>query len=310
MKIVLLVLITLSRSRLARFAETFEVIDAARPGALPDALAHDGARVRIVLTNGSIGLAAGHIDQLPALTMVCAMGAGYENVAVAHARARGVTVVNGAGTNDSCVADHALALVLSIVRGLPQLDRDCRAGIWRDSVPMPAGITGKRLGVLGMARIGCKVASRALAFEMEVAYCSRSAKPELPYPRFDDVAVLADWSDVLVVATPGGPQTRHLVDGEVLKALGPAGYLVNIARGSVADTAALAQALSSRELCGAGLDVYEGEPEPPRELLGPDNVVLTPHVAGWSDQAVDASIALFLQNAGRHLAGEPVLTPV
>ncbi len=310
MKIVLLVLITLSRSRMARFAETFEVIDAARPGALPAALARDGARVRIVLTNGSIGLAAEHIDQLPALTLVCAMGAGYENVAVAHARARGVTVVNGAGTNDSCVADHALALVLSLVRGLPQLDRDCRAGIWRDSVPMPAGITGKRLGILGMGHIGRKVASRALAFEMEVAYCSRSAKPELPYPRFDNVAALAAWSDVLVVATPGGPQTRHLVDGEVLKALGPTGYLVNIARGSVVDTAALAQALSSGGLRGAGLDVYEGEPAPPRELLGLDNVVLTPHVAGWSDQAVDASIALFLQNARRHLAGEPVLTPV
>jgi lactate dehydrogenase-like 2-hydroxyacid dehydrogenase len=203
-----------------------------------------------------------------------------------------------------------MALVLAAVRGLRQLDRDCRAGRWRDDLPMPAGITGKRLGILGLGHIGRKIALRGLAFEMAVGYCSRSARLELPYARFDDVVSLAAWADVLVVATPGGAQTHHLVDARVLAALGPTGYLVNIARGSVVDTEALAHALRERALRGAGIDVYEGEPQPPAALIGLDNVLLTPHVAGWSHQAVDASLELFLENARRHLAGEPVLTAV
>jgi lactate dehydrogenase-like 2-hydroxyacid dehydrogenase len=310
MKPVLLVLIRLSASRLARFARTYEVVDAPDAQSRSQALTRDGARVRIVLTNGSTGIAAADIDRLPALSLICAMGAGYENVAVEHARARGVAVVNGAGTNASCVADHAMTLLLAVVRGLPQYDRAVRAGAWRDSLPMPAGVTGKRLGILGLGHVGSKIALRAIAFEMEIGYCSRSARPEVTYPRFGHPAELAAWCDVLLVATPGGPQTRHLVDGQTLKALGPQGYLVNIARGSVVDTAALEAALRHGAIKGAALDVYEGEPAPPQGLLAFDNVVLTPHVAGWSDQAADASLTMFIENARRHLAGEPLLTPV
>jgi hypothetical protein len=310
MKPVLMILIAISRAWRARLAESFEVVNAPDAQSRSAAIVRDGARVQLVLTNGSLGLSAAEIDRLPALRLACAMGAGYENVAVEHARARGVTVVNGAGTNASCVADHAMALVLAAVRGLPQLDRACRAGRWRDDIPMPPGITGKRLGIVGLGHIGRKIALRGLAFEMAIGYCSRSARPEVPYPRFEDVASLAGWCDVLVVATPGGAQTRHLIDARVLKALGPRGYLVNIARGSVVDTDALAQALREKLILGAGIDVYEGEPQPPAALLGFDNVVLTPHVAGWSHQAVDSSLEMFLENVRRHLAGEPVLTPV
>lgn len=310
MKPVLLILTRLPRDKVSRLAETFEVIERSDPAARAAALDSDDPRVRVVLTNGSTGITAAEIDRLPGLTLIGAMGVGYENVPLQHARSRGVTVVNGAGTNDSSVADHALALLLSVVRGLPQLDRACRDGVWRDAMPVPPGVTGYRLGILGFGRIGRKIALRGVAFEMEVGYCSRSARPELAYPRFDDAGALAQWSDVLVVATPGGPETRHLVGAPVLKALGADGYLINIARGSVVDTAALAQALRNRTIRGAGLDVYEGEPDPPRELLACDNVLLSPHVAGWSPQAVEASMQMFMENARRHLAGEPVLTPV
>ena len=310
MKPVLLVLIALSRPRLAVFAGSFEVLNAPDAQSRSQALSRDGSRVRLVLTNGSIGLAADEMDQMPGLTFVCAMGAGYENVAVEHARSRGVTVVNGAGTNASCVADHAMALLLAMVRGLPQLDRACRNGVWRNDLPMPHGITGKRLGIFGLGHIGRKIASRAQAFEMEVGYCSRSVKPDVPYPRFDDLTALAAWCDVLVLATPGGPETLHQVDAGVLKALGPAGYLVNIARGSIVQTAALAQALRDGIIRAAALDVYEGEPEPPRELMAFGNILLTPHVSGWSPHAIEASLQMFMENARRHLAGEPVLTPV
>lgn len=310
MKPVLLVLLHLARVRVARFATSYEVVYAPDAASRAEAIARHGDRVRIVLTNGSIGLGADEIDRLPRLTLACAMGAGYENVAVDHALARGITVVNGAGTNDSCVADHAMAMLLAMVRELPKLDRACRGGTWRNELPMPPGITGKRLGVFGLGHIGRKVASRALAFEMEIGYCSRTAQPALPYPRFGDLRSLARWCDVLLVAAPGGPATRHAVDGAVLQALGADGYLVNIARGSIVDTAALSRALRDGTIRAAALDVYEGEPEPPRQLLDLDNVLLTPHVGGWSDHAVDASLALFLENARRHLAGEPVLTPV
>jgi lactate dehydrogenase-like 2-hydroxyacid dehydrogenase len=310
MKPVLLLLIAMSRPRRDRLAQTFEVVNAPDAQSRAEALSRDGPRVRIVLTNGSIGITGAEMDRLPALSLVCAMGAGYENVDVGRARARGLTVINGPGTNDSCAADHAMALVLATLRGLPQLDRACRAGLWRDEIPMPRSVTGKRLGILGLGHIGRKIALRAAAFEMEVGYCSRTARLELAYPCFGDAVALAAWCDVLVVATPGGAQTRHLVDARVLQALGPAGLLVNIARGSVVDTQALAQALRDRTILGAGIDVYEGEPAPPADLLEFDQVILTPHVAGWSDRAIDSSVELFLDNARRHLAGEAVLTPV
>lgn len=310
MKPVLLVIIPLSRSRIAPLEDIFEVVHAPDASSRRESLERDGARVRVVLTNGSTGIPADEIDRIPAATLVCAMGAGYENVDVAHAISRGMTVVNGAGTNASCVADHAMALMLAALRGLPQYDSACRRGLWRDALPMPDHVTGKRLGILGLGHVGRKAALRAQAFEMEVGYCSRSARSDLAYRRFEDLAALSAWCDVLLVATPGGPQTRHLVNAGVLQALGPDGYLVNIARGSVVDTQALVEALRNRRIRGAALDVYESEPQPPQELLAFDNLLITPHVAGWSNQAADASLEMFMENARRHLAGEPVLTRV
>ncbi len=143
-----------------------------------------------------------------------------------------------------------------------------------------------------------------------MGYHNRSARTDVPHRYFADVTALADWADFLVVATPGGAGTQHLVNAAVLSALGPRGVVVNIARGSVIDTAALAAALREGRIAAAGLDVYESEPAPPAELIGLDNVVLTPHVAGWSPEAVQASVDRFLENARRHLAGEAPVTPL
>jgi len=273
-------------------------------------VAADGPAIQVVLTIGSVGLTAAEMDAMPALQLVCALGVGFENIDLAHARARGLVLANGAGTNDDCVADHAMALLLAVVRNVPKLDQQCRQGLWRDALPLPASVSHRRLGIVGLGGIGHKVAQRALGFGMQIGYHGRKQQEQVPHRYFADLLSLAAWADFLVVATPGGPATRHLVNAEVLVALGAGGYLVNVARGSVVDTAALAEALRSGQIAGAGLDVYESEPLPPAELLGFDNLVLTPHLGGWSPQAIEASVQRFIDNATCHFAGQPVVSPI
>lgn len=309
-KPLLLILHVLSEAHRDQLGAHFEVLYAPDSTRCAQALAAHGPRVHAVLTVGAIGLSAAQMQAMPQLRWVGALGAGYENIDVAYARAHGIAVSNGAGTNDQCVADHAFGLVIAAVRGLVRLDRLTRQGVWRNDIPLPPNVSGKRLGILGLGTIGQKVARRAQAFDMPVGYHNRRPKDGVDFTYFDSVLALAQWADVLLVATPGGAGTRHLVDAPVIAALGSQGYVVNIARGSVVDTAALAQALRSGALAGAGLDVYESEPLPPAELLDLDNVVLTPHVAGWSPEAVQATVDLFLDNAHRHFAGQPLVTPV
>ena len=293
----------------AMLAPYFEVLYAPTAALRAAHIAADAATIRAVLTIGSVGLTAAEMDALPVLELVCALGVGFENIDVAHARARGLALANGAGTNDDCVADHAFALMLAVVRNVPRLDAQCRQGLWRDVLPLPASVSNRRLGIVGLGGIGHKVAQRALGFSMQIGYHGRTQQP-VAHTYFANLVALAAWADFLVVATPGGPATRHLVDAEVLAALGEGGYLVNVARGSVVDTAALADALRSGRIAGAGLDVYESEPQPPAALLDLDSVVLTPHVGGWSPQAIEASVQRFIENATRHFAGQPVVSPI
>ncbi|KAF1043958.1 2-hydroxyacid dehydrogenase [Xylophilus sp.] len=310
MKPVLLVLIHLSDAHLEQLARHYELVYAPDADRHAEAIAADGARVQAVLTNGTVGLRAAQIDGLPAATFVSALGAGYENIDLDHARRRGIGLANGAGTNDDCVADHAFGLLLAAARGIVKLDGQTRAGVWRTEITMPPNVSGRRLGILGLGTIGRKIARRGTGFDLEIGYHNRSARADSPYRYFGSVAELAAWADFLVVATPGGAGTRHLVDAAVIDALGPRGVLVNIARGSVVDTAALAAALREGHLGAAGLDVYESEPRPPGELVGLDNVVLTPHMAGWSPEAVQASVDRFVENARRHFAGEALVSPI
>ncbi|MBU0893500.1 MAG: 2-hydroxyacid dehydrogenase [Gammaproteobacteria bacterium] len=310
MKPVLLALMFLSDDHCAQLSQSFDLIYAPDAAQAAAAIATHGPRITGALTIGSTGLSAAQIDALPQLSLICALGAGYENIAVQHAKARGIVVANGAGTNDDCVADHAWGLLIAAVRGIPKLDQLTRDGVWRTALPLPPNVSHKRLGIIGLGTIGKKIAQRALGFEMEVGYHNRSARTDVPHRYFADVTALAEWADFLVVATPGGAGTQHMVNTAVLNALGPSGYVVNIARGSVIDTQALAQALKDGRVAGAGLDVYESEPAPPAELLDLDTVVLTPHVAGWSPEAVQASVDRFVENARRHFAGEAPVSPV
>jgi len=307
---ILLILNPLSDQSLQRIAQNFQVTYAPSAELRRAAIANHADTIRVVLTIGSIGLHADEIAALPKLELICALGAGFENIDVAAARERGITVSNGAGTNDACVADHAMGLLLATVRGIPQLGVALHQGIWRDALPLPPSVSGKRLGIIGLGTIGKQIARRAAGFDMTIGYHNRSVRSEVPFAYFGSVLELSQWADFLVVATPGGAATRHMINRPVLDALGPQGFIVNIARGSVIDTEALALALREGRVAGAGLDVYESEPLPPAELLDLPNAVLTPHVAGWSPESVAETVRLFLENAGRHFSGQAVLTPV
>ena len=310
MKPLLLAITLLSDVHRARIAEFFDLVYVPDLAGRSVVLATRGADIRVVLTIGAVGLTAQEMDAMPQLELVCALGAGFENIDRVHAQARGIVVANGAGTNEDSVADHTLGLLLAAVRAIPRNDRACRDGLWRDALPLPPQVAHRRLGILGLGSIGMKIAQRARGFDMAVGYHNRGPRAGVPYAYFETLLALADWADFLVVAAPGGPATRHLVDAQVLTALGPQGFLVNVGRGSVVDTAALADALRDGRIAGAGLDVYESEPAPPASLAGLDQVVLSPHLAGWSPEALDASVQRFLDNALGHFAGRGVVSVV
>jgi lactate dehydrogenase-like 2-hydroxyacid dehydrogenase len=290
-------------------ARGFHAVYAPTAQARADAIAQHADDIRVVLTRGATGFRADEMAALPKLELICSLGVGYENIDLTAAAARGIIVTNGPGANAVSVADHAMALLLGAARHLPQADAWVRQGHW--SGFMGPQVTGKRLGILGLGTIGLEIAKRgANGFGMSVGYYNRRARPESGYTYFDNARDLAAASDFLVVATPGGAGTRHLVNADVLDALGPQGYLVNIARGSVVDTDALIAALANGRIAGAGLDVVDGEPTIPDALKALTNVVLTPHSAGRSPEAVEATVTLFLQNATAHFSGQAVLTPV
>ena len=251
------------------------------------------------------------MSRLPALKLVSVMGVGYDGVDVVTAKQRGVMVTHTPDVLNDEVADTAIGLMLCAARQLPAADRHVRAGQWlQGPLPLSRKMTGARLGIVGMGRIGKAIAHRALAFSMTVAYTARSAKADLPYSFFATPAELAAHSDFLVVITPGGAATRKLIDAAVLRALGPTGILVNVARGSVVDESALIEALQSGALGGAALDVFEDEPRVPQALIDMPHVVLAPHIGSATRETRQAMADLALNNLRLHFAGQPLLTPV
>ena len=277
----------------------------------PAAFAQIAPRIRGVAASGESRVSRDLIAALPALELISVFGVGYDGVDVAAARERDVAVTHTPDVLTDDVADMALALMLSVARKLPQADRYVRSGSWPGApFPLTRKVSGARLGIVGLGRIGQAIARRGEAMGMSIAYCTRHARSDLAYRYFPNVAALAAEVDFLVVITPGGASTRRLIDAEVLRALGPKGYLINVARGSVVDEAALIQALKDGVIAGAGLDVYENEPHVPAELMAMDNVVLTPHMASGTWQTRQAMADLALANLQAHFAGQPVLTPV
>lgn len=307
----LLMICPLQEDYVRQLASYYEVVYAPTKELKEAVLREHGGRFRAVLTIGAIGLQASEMDAMPKLELICALGVGYEGVDISAAKARNLIVTNGAGTNDGCVADHAFGLLIAAVRGIVQLDKGVREGLWRDQMDFyTPNVSGKKLGIVGLGMIGRQIAKRALGFDLEVGYFTRNPKDDVPFQFFKSALELATWCDYLIVATPGGLETKHMINAEIIAALGPKGTLVNIARGSVVDTKALAQALKSGYLSSAGLDVYESEPEAPQDLLGLPNVVLTPHIAGRSPEAMQATVDKVIENAQAFFAGKPVLTPV
>jgi lactate dehydrogenase-like 2-hydroxyacid dehydrogenase len=277
-----------------------------------DRFAEVAPQVRAIAASGESKVSGELIARLPALRIVSVMGVGYDGVDVAAARERGVMVTHTPDVLNDEVADTAIGLMLCAARQLPAADRYVRAGLWERQGPMPLSrrMSGKRLGLLGIGRIGQAIARRAQAFGMSVAYTARSARAELPYRYVATPVELAAESDFLVVITPGGAATRHLVNAEVLRALGPKGILVNVARGSVVDEQALIEALEAGTIGGAALDVFAREPQVPDRLKALPQVVLTPHIGSATVETRQAMADLALANLQAFLEGRPLLTPV
>ncbi|KAA5842362.1 2-hydroxyacid dehydrogenase [Pseudomonas chlororaphis] len=287
----------------------FHLILAPTPSERAAAIKAHAGQINAVLTRGPLGLSAEEIAALAHLEIICVIGAGYEQVDLQAASNRGIAVSNGAGVNASSVADHAMALLLSLVRDIPRADAAVRRGEW-PKVMRPS-LAGKRLGVLGLGAVGLAIAKRcANGFDMSVSYHNRQIRSDVPYSFCPTPTELARHSDFLVVATPGGIGTRQLIDKAVLQALGPEGFLVNIARASVVNSADLLQALEQRSIAGAALDVFDDEPRVPDALKTLNNVVLTPHVAGLSPEATQATVELVGKNLVAHFSGQPLLTPI
>jgi lactate dehydrogenase-like 2-hydroxyacid dehydrogenase len=247
----------------------------------------------------------------PALEMISVCGVGYDGIDVAAAKKRGIMVTHTPEVLNDDVADLALGLLLSVARKIPAADRFTRNADWLDGpFQLTRKLTGAKLGIVGMGRIGQAIAKRAAAFDMVISYTTRNERSDVAYKYVPNVLALAAEVDFMVVITPGGAATKNLINAEVLKALGPQSFLVNVARGSVVDQAALIEALQKKLIAGAGLDVYVDEPNVPAELRKLDNVVLTPHIASATVETRKAMSALALANLEAFMAGQPVLTPV
>jgi len=277
----------------------------------PAAFAAIAPRIRAIAASGESKVPRELIAQLPALEIVSVFGVGYDGIDVAAARERGIAVTHTPNVLNDEVADLAMALVLAVSRRLVEADRYVRTGAWaKGPMPLARKVSGARMGIVGLGRIGNAIARRAEAFGMSIAYTARAEKADAPYPYFATAEALAREVDFLVVITPGGAATRKLIDAKVLAALGKKGYLVNVARGSVVDEPALVEALRAGTIAGAGLDVFENEPNVPAELLELDNVVLTPHVGSATWQTRQAMADLSFGNLQAHFAGKPLLSPV
>ncbi len=277
----------------------------------PAAFAALAPRIRAIAASGEARVPRELLTRLPALEIISVFGVGYDGIDVAAARERGIPVTHTPDVLTDEVADMAIGLLLAIARRIPQADRYIRAGRWPEGAfALGRKVSGARLGLVGLGRIGRAIAQRAEVFGMSIAYTARTPKPDIDYPFHADVATLAAAVDFLVVITPGGSATHKLIDARVLTALGSDGYLVNVARGSVIDELALVEALQRGTIAGAALDVFEAEPQVPPALFTLDNVVLTPHIGSGTWQTRRAMADLALANLQAHFAGRPLLSPV
>ena len=279
----------------------------------PDALLEDvGDRIRGVVTMGIVPFSEEMLNRLPNLEIVAVGSVGYDTIDVESCRARGIPVTNTPDVLTNDVADLAMALTFDTLRGYSRGERYVRSGRWRDQgmMSLTTTVTGKTLGIVGLGRIGKAIARRAEAFEMKIAYHGRRQQPDVPYAFHETPIALASESDVMLLACPGGEETRNLVSREVLDVLGPNGHLVNISRGSVVDEPELLRALQENRIAGAALDVFENEPKINEAFFDLENVVLQPHVGSATHETRGAMAQLVVDNLAAHFNGRPLLTPL
>lgn len=251
------------------------------------------------------------IEKLPALEIIASSAVGYDGIDVVAAAERGVVVTNTPDVLTEEVADLTLGLLLATLREIPRADAYLRAGEWpKAPYPLTGTLRGRSVGIVGLGRIGKAIARRVEGFGVPVSYHGRRAQAEVTYPYFPSVVELAKAVDVLIAVTPGGAETKHLIDAPVFEALGPNGVFVNVARGSVVDEQALIAALKNGTILAAGLDVFENEPNVPAELIALPNTVLLPHVASASVHTRDGMAQLAVDNILAWLGNKPPLTPV
>jgi lactate dehydrogenase-like 2-hydroxyacid dehydrogenase len=268
-------------------------------------------QVRALATFGPAGADAKLMDALPRLELIANFGVGVDAIDLDAAKQRGIIVTNTPDVLNDCVADTAMALTVNVMRRFPRAEAYLRAGQWaaKGAYPLTTSLGGKTMGILGLGRIGEAIAKRAQAFGMKIRYHNRRKK-DVAYPYDADPVALATNADVLVIVTPGGPETEKLVNAKVLDALGPQGYLVNIARGSVVDEPVLLRYLQQKKIAGAGLDVFADEPRVPPAFFALENAVLLPHVGSATHETRTAMGNLQVDNLVAHFAGRPVLTRV
>jgi hydroxypyruvate reductase len=281
------------------------------PGGNPADLKALAGDCEILITNGAIGVRTELMAAMPALKLVAVYGVGLDAIDLDYCRTRGIAVTTTPGVLTESVADLALGLLLSASRRITEGDRFVRTGAWTDGkLGLGWSLRNRKLGILGYGHIGQEIARLAQAFSMKIYYCDPTPRPELPGTYIAHPVELAQTVDALVVACAGGPSTAGLVSRDVLRALGPNGLLVNVARGTVVDETALLQVLQTKELGCAALDVFADEPRIPRALLEHPQLVLTPHIASATDQARLGMGQLVLANIAACVAGHPLPTPV
>lgn len=268
-----------------------------------DFLQRHGADFRYLVTSAAIGASGQTLSALPNLQCISSFGVGYDAIDKDAALQQGLRVGYTPGVLNDCVADLAFGLLIDVARGISASDRFVRAGQWsKQRFPIQTRVSGKKLGIVGLGRIGSTIAKRASGFDMEVAYHNRRPVEGSAYLYHSSLLELAEWADFLVIAAAGGSESRHLINAEVLKALGPKGFLINIARGTVVDEAALLAALHNNTIAGAGLDVFEQEPTPLSGLLQENQAVLTAHIASGTNETRQAMAQLVLDNLSSFIA--------
>ncbi|WP_414472073.1 2-hydroxyacid dehydrogenase [Microvirga sp. M2] len=275
-------------------------------------LSEIGPRIRGVATSTLYGrMDATLFERLPNLEIVASFGVGYDNVDVAEAARRQVIVTNTPDVLNDEVADLTLGLLLATLRKIPQADRYLRDGRWLTApFPLSNTLRGRKVGIVGLGRIGKAIAKRLEGFGVGIAYHGRTRQEDVAYAYHPTLLGMAEACDVLIAITPGGTATKHLINADVLKALGPHGVLINVARGSVVDEQALIEALKSGTILTAGLDVYDDEPRVPQELIDMEHVVLLPHIASGSVHTRNAMGQLVADNLMSWFDGKGPLTPV